>query len=158
MELPYRRSGRRQIMQLTEDGGLPMPAPAGPSDLSDHYDLTISHPAVDAPQFAAFDRWLSRAAHDLHLSAALIHDGVVRVDRTDANGLAAALAAARNHDRREAYLIQREARPPLLTCDDGGDRPAYWRVLSYLGELTPFWWGSQAAVGHGRPSYQPLTP
>ncbi len=65
---------------------------------------------------------------------------------------------ARNHDRREAYLIQREVRPPLLTCDDGAERPAYWRILSYLGELTPFWWGSQQNVGHGRPSYRPLTP
>ncbi len=59
------------------EAGLPLPAPAGPSDLSDHYDLTMSHPAVDAPQFAAFDRWLSRAAHDLDLSCALIHDPVV---------------------------------------------------------------------------------
>src|SRR5947209_2112054 len=59
------------------DGGLPLPAPAGPSDLADHYDLTISQPSPDAPQFAAFDRWLSRAAHDLGLSCALLHDAVV---------------------------------------------------------------------------------
>src|SRR6202051_303116 len=62
---------------VSEDGVLPRPAPAGPSDLSDHYDLTISRPAVDAPQFAVFDRWLSRAAHDLGLSCALLHNGVV---------------------------------------------------------------------------------
>ena len=238
-----------------------MPAPAGASDLADHYDLTISHPAVDTPQFVSFDRWLARAAADLGLSCALIHApvvheavrrlgegrlrigyhldyhalwhvaddpyarlaeavvdaggrsvnpparsraftdkaaahaeltrrglgtpatvivrpwaadreltaeerrrlrldepgarvyvkpangfsgfGVVRVDRTDPDGLEAALAAARDHDRREAYLVQREVRPPLLACDDGRERPAYWRILSYLGELTPFWWGSQ---------------
>ena len=265
-----------QVVGEQAEAGLPLPAPAGPSDLSDHYDLTISHPAVGVPQFAAFDRWLSRAARDLGLSCALIHDavvheavrrlgdgrltvgyhldyhalwhvaddpyarlaeavvdaggrsvnpparsraftdkaashaeltrhglgtpatailrpwtadrtltaderrrlrldepgarvyvkpangfsgfGVVRVDRTDADGLAAALAAARNHDRREAYLIQREVRPPRLPCDDGAARPAYWRILSYRGELTPFWWSSQESVGHGRPSYQPLTP
>ncbi len=81
----------------------------------------------------------------------------MRVDRTDPEGLRSALAAARGHDRREAYLIQREVRPPRLACDDGNDRPAYWRVLSYLGELMPFWWGSQESVGHGRPSYHPLS-
>ena len=258
------------------DAGQPLSAPAGPSDLAEHYDLTISHPAVDAPQFAAFDRWLSCAAHDLGLSCALIHDavvhetvrrlgegrltigyhldyhalwhvaddpyarlaeavedaggrsvnpparscaftdkaaahaeltryglgtpatvivrpwtadrtltvderrrlrldepggrvyvkpangfsgvGVVRVDGTDAAGLTTALTAARNHDRRDAYLIQQEVRPPVLMGDDGAERPAYWRVLSYLGELTPFWWGSQQSIGHGRMSYRPATP
>ena len=60
------------------DAGLPLPAPVGPNDLSDHYDLTISHPSPNAPQFAAFDRWLSCAAHDLGLSCALIHDAVVQ--------------------------------------------------------------------------------
>jgi hypothetical protein len=83
---------------------------------------------------------------------------VVRVERTDADSLRDALAAARGHDRREAYLIQREARPPLLTCDDGCQRPAYFRILSYLGELKPFWWASQESVGHGRPSYRLVTP
>jgi len=258
-----------------DDAGLPLPAPAGPPDLADHYDLTISHPAVDTPQFVSFDRWLARAAADLGLSCALIHDpvvheavrrltegrlrigyhldyhalwhvaddpyarlaeavvdaggrsvnaparsraftdkaaahaeltrrglgapatvivrpwcadreltaeerrrlrldepgarvyvkpangfsghGVVRVERTDSDGFKTALAAARNHDRREAYLIQREVRPPRLACDDGRERPAYWRILSYLGELIPFWWGSQAAVGPGRPSYHPVS-
>lgn len=258
------------------DAGHPLPAPAGPADLADQYDLTISHPAVDTPQFVCFDRWLSRAAHDLGLSCGLIHDkvvqeavrrlgegrlrigyhldyhalwhvaedpyarlaeavvdaggrsvnlparsraftdkaaahaelarhglgapatvvvrpwtadraltgeerrrlrldevgarvyikpangfsgfGVVRVDRTDPDGLTAALAAARNHDRREAYLIQREVRPPPLACDDGCQRPAYWRILSYQGELKPFWWSSQESVGQGRPSYHLATP
>src|SRR6202035_4615227 len=83
--------------------------------------------------------------------------GVVCVDRTDPDGLRSALAAARGHDRREAYLIQREVRPPRLACDDGSERPAYWRILSYLGELTPFWWQSQESVGHGRPSHCPLS-
>ena len=214
-----------------DEAGLPLPAPAGAPDLADHYDLTISHPAVDTPQFVSFDRWLARAAADLDLSCALIHapvvheavrrltegrlrigyhldyhalwhvaddpyarlaeavvdaggrsvnpparsraftdkaaahaeltrrglgtpatvivrpwcadreltaeerrrlrldepgarvyvkpangfsgHGVVRVERTDPDGLKAALAAARDHDRREAYLIQREVRPPL---------------------------------------------
>ena len=271
-----KESSAAELGSESTDPGLPLPAPAGPLDLADHYDLTISHPAVDAPQFLAFDRWLSRAAHNLGLSCALIHDavapeavrrlgegrltigyhldyhalwhvaedpyarlaeavtdaggrsvnlparsraftdkaaahaelarhglgapatlvvrpwtadrtltaaerlllrldepgarvyikpangfsghGVVRVDRTDPDGLRDALAAARGHDRREAYLIQREIRPPLLGCDDGCERPAYFRVLSYLGDLKPFWWGSQESVGHGRPSYRLVTP
>ena len=59
------------------ESGLPLPAPAGASDLADHYDLTISHPAVDTPQFVSFDRWLAGAAPELGLSCALIHDPVV---------------------------------------------------------------------------------
>lgn len=52
--------------------------PLRPDDLAPHYDLTISHPAVEQPAFAAFDRWLARAACRRGLSCALLHDGVVQ--------------------------------------------------------------------------------
>jgi len=67
--------------------------------------------------------------------------GVVRAGRTDADGLAAAIRTARDTDRNDTYLVQRAVRPPRLRCDDGLERPAYWRVLYCLGELIPFWWG-----------------
>jgi len=54
-----------------------IPIPARPEELTDHYDLTISHPAVEQPQLAAFERWLAAAAAARGLSCALIHDGVV---------------------------------------------------------------------------------
>ena len=232
----------------------PLLVPARPEDLAPHYDLTISHPALDAPQFAAFDRWLVRRRPDFGLSCALIHDGVVAeaVRRLgdgrltigyhldyfalwhvaddpyarlaeavqDAGGrsvnpparrapsptrrrptpswCAAAWARRRPsscrpwaadrpltaaerapaaagragrprlrqagqrllrprrrargpHRRRTAwpppspprgattaataYLVQREVRPPRLTCDDGGERPAYWRVHRLSGRV-----------------------
>src|SRR5947207_10929406 len=51
--------------------------PPGPADVAAHYDLTISHPAVNMESFAAFDRWLAKAAARRGLSCALLHDGVV---------------------------------------------------------------------------------
>jgi hypothetical protein len=80
--------------------------------------------------------------------------GVVRVERTDAEGLAAAVAAARGANRQDSYLVQREVRCPRLECADLVDRPAYWRVLYCLGELIPFWWHPN---GEGRLSYRPVT-
>jgi hypothetical protein len=66
--------------------------------------------------------------------------GVVRVEMAKPETFATVLALARAHDRQDTYLIQREVRCPRLVCDDGVERPAYWRVLSCLGELIPFWW------------------
>jgi hypothetical protein len=82
--------------------------------------------------------------------------GIARVDRTDPESLAAALAAARQFDRQDTYLVQREVRSPRLVCDDGGARLAYWRVLYCLGELIPFWW-SHDEMEQGRPSYRRLS-
>jgi hypothetical protein len=253
-------------------GALPtLHIPHHPDDLDSHYDLTISHHAIDQVAFTAFDRWLAEAAGNWGLSAALLHDGIVdevlrrlesgrltigfhldyfalwhvagdpyarlahavedaggrsvnpparsrlftdkatahaelarrglgvpativlrpwtcdraltaaersllRLDepeaevylkpangfggrgvvvtnRVDPEGLAAELAAARNHDRGDAFLVQRAIRCPNLTGDDGRDRPAYWRVLYCLGELIPYWW-QKAASG---PSYRRLS-
>src|SRR5262249_15005332 len=36
-----------------------------------------------------------------------------------------------------------------LTCNDGAERPAYWRLLYCLGELIPFWWGQMDAASGG---------
>ncbi len=82
--------------------------------------------------------------------------GVVRTDRTDADGLAAAVRTAREADRNDACLIQRAVRPPRLTCDDGLERPAYWRLLYCLGELIPFWW-APADTMPGGVSYRRVT-
>jgi hypothetical protein len=78
--------------------------------------------------------------------------GVVQV----AGGDDAGLAAARNYDRQDAFLIQRAVSCPRLKCDDGALRPAYWRILYCLGELHAFWW-SKEEMDHGRPSYYRLT-
>jgi hypothetical protein len=82
--------------------------------------------------------------------------GVVRLDGSD-EALSAALAAARQHEPDETFLLQREVRPPLLACEDGVARPAYWRVLFQMGEVMPFWWAHQDCIGPA-PSYCALTP
>jgi hypothetical protein len=257
-----------------QDAQQGMIVPARAEDLADHYDLTISHPAVDQIIFACFDRWLARSAAARGLACALIHDGIVHeairrlaageltigfhldyfalwhvpedpyarlaqavqdsggrpvnaparsrlftdkaaahlelarhglgvpesiilrpwtADRkvtTDewqrlrldepgafvyvkpANGyggrgvhripvstpdaLTTAIASARNSDRRETYLVQREVRCVRFRCDDGVTRPAYWRVLHCLGDFLVFWWnGHEAACG--RPAYREVT-
>ena len=82
--------------------------------------------------------------------------GVMRADRTDPDSLTAALRAARQFDRLDGYLVQREIRCPRLPCDDGIARLAYWRVLFCMGELIPYWWNSQE-LEKGRPSYRRVT-
>jgi hypothetical protein len=67
------------------------------------------------------------------------------VVRTGPENLATAIAAARGHDPNDSLLIQREVRCPLLECDDGVERPAYWRVLRLLDELIPFWWSAHGS-------------
>ena len=75
------------------------------------------------------------------------------VIRTTADDFPDALAAARAQEPG-AYLVQREVRPPLLHCDDGVARPAYWRVVVCLGELTAFWWRPAASLAPGQTSYR----
>lgn len=249
--------------------GAALPAPRAAEELAAHYDLTISHPAIDMPAFAAFDRWLAEAAARRGLACALIHDGIVaevlarlgngrltigfhldyfalwhvpdhpyarlatavqraggrpvndparsrlytdkaaahralcrhglatpatvllEADRADErlsvseeellglaepggriyvkpangfggrgvccvdrDGLAGAVADARRREPRDAVLLQRAVRCPLLTADDGSARLAYWRVLCCLGEMIPFWWQPHEP---GRTSYQRVT-
>jgi hypothetical protein len=255
-------------------GNTALHVPHAPEELAAHYDLTISHPAVEMDAFRAFDHWLAEEASGRGLSCGLLHDrvvheavhrldrgqltigfhldyfslwhvpddpyarlacavqdsggqpvnpparartftdkaashgellrrglgvpatviirpwipdrlltsaertylrldepaarvfikpangcggrGIVRCDQTDPDSLLAALAAARNHDRSDAFLIQREVRTPRLMCEDGVARLAYWRVLYCLRELFPFWWSHDETVV-GRPSYRRLT-
>jgi hypothetical protein len=250
--------------------------PTGPDDLATHYDLTISHPAIDMPQYAVFGCWLAEAAQGHGLSCALIHQGVVhevlrrlatgeltigfhldyesywhraddpfarlafavldagghpvnvparskaftdkasahhelvrhelgvpptvlvrpwaadreltqqerwelrldegatRVFIKPANGscgrgvvcvdhptpqrIQAAVAEARRFDPADTYLVQTEVRPPWLICNDGKCRPAYWRVLSCLGELSAFWWQPLDQLRPGQGSYRELAP
>jgi hypothetical protein len=80
--------------------------------------------------------------------------GVVRAERADPDGLSVILTSARNLDRHESYLVQREVRCPHLECADFVRRPAYWRVLYCLGDLIPFWWSRQDGSG---PSYRLVT-
>jgi hypothetical protein len=81
--------------------------------------------------------------------------GVVRVDRTDPEGLTAAVAAARGPERSDSHLLQREVRCPRLECADLVLRSAYWRVVYCFGELIPFWWHRRE--DGGEPSYRLLT-
>ncbi len=76
---------------------------------------------------------------------------------SDGGAFLGALAASRQYDRQDAFLVQREVRCPLLRCDDGVARPAYWRVLGCLGDLIPFWWAPFDRAS-GRPSYRRLNP
>lgn len=82
--------------------------------------------------------------------------GVQRVEQPTAEKIHAALAAARHTDRNDSILVQRGVRWPTLRCDDGVERPAYWRILGCLGDLFAFWW-SPLSSANGRPSYRAVT-
>ncbi|HEV3116383.1 MAG TPA: hypothetical protein VGY58_04980, partial [Gemmataceae bacterium] len=79
----------QEPLPFSTDAGNALIVPRSPGDLATHYDLTISHPAVDMPSFAAFDRWLAQEAADRGLNCALLHDGVVEevIRRLDENTL-----------------------------------------------------------------------
>jgi hypothetical protein len=263
----------RAVIDGRQEGMLEVPA--GPDDLAAHYDLTISHPPIDMPQYSVFERWLADAATACGLSCALIHGGVVaesvrrlaageltigfhldyesywhrtddlfarlafaildaggrpvnlparsktfsdkavahhelaqhglgvpptvivrpwaherplteqerwhlrldepgtrvyvkpangscgrgivRVDRPTPQSVRAAVAQTRQFDPDDTSLVQTEVRPPWLTCGDGECRPAYWRVLSCLGEVTAFWWQPPAGLRPGQLSYREVT-
>ena len=83
--------------------------------------------------------------------------GVTCVPGADADAFVRALAASRQHDRQDTYLVQREVRPPLVRSDDGLERPAYWRILGCLGDLIPFWW-RPFDRSSGQPSYCRVSP
>jgi hypothetical protein len=51
--------------------------PRAAAELAAHYDLTISHPDIDQPQFVVFEGWLAQAAAERGLTCALIHAGVI---------------------------------------------------------------------------------
>jgi hypothetical protein len=117
---------------------------------------TTSRPLTD-PERAALR--LDKPGARLYIKPANGYGGrgVVRIESTDPDGIEAAIAAARQYDRQDSYLLQREIRPPNLACEDGVARPAHWRVLYCLGEWTFFWWQPQDRCP-GRPSYRLVTP
>jgi hypothetical protein len=82
--------------------------------------------------------------------------GVQRVDRPTLDALHAALAAVRQLDRQDSILVQRGISWPALLCEDGVERPAYWRVLCCLGDLFAFWWTPQSHA-NGRRSYRAVS-
>src|SRR5260370_20605708 len=107
----------------------------------------------------AHERWplrLDEPATRLYVKPAhgCCGEGVVRLDRPTPERVAAALAEARRFDPADTYLVQTEVRPPWLRCGDGVSRPAYWRVLHCLGEVTPFWWQPAEFLAPGEPSYR----
>jgi hypothetical protein len=256
--------------------GATLHVPAGPADLAEHYDLTISHPQRHMDQYAVFEQWLAEAAGAYGLSCGLIHQdvvesaigrlaagemtvglhldyetywhrpedafvrlafaiqdadgrpinlparsraftdkaaahhelerndlgtpptvivrpwiaapllspqerwhlrldepgtgifikpangscgqGVMRVDRLTTEKVISALTEARRFDPGDSYLVQTEVRPPWLRCADGVSRPAYWRVLHFLGEVTAFWWQPSELLPAGAPCYREVAP
>jgi hypothetical protein len=83
--------------------------------------------------------------------------GVSRIEMATDETILTALKVARQQEPQDCYLVQREIRPPLLRCEDGMERPAYWRVLYCLGEWLPFWWSAPNRLPPGQPSYVPVT-
>lgn len=81
---------------------------------------------------------------------------VHRLERPTPETLYAAVAAARQFDRHDTILVQRGVSWSTLLCDDGVERPAYWRVLGCLGDLFALWWSPQSST-NGRPSYRAVT-
>jgi hypothetical protein len=82
--------------------------------------------------------------------------GVQRVEQPTPQKLNEALAAVRQYDRNDSILVQCGVRWPALLCEDGVERPAYWRVFGCLGDLFAFWWSPQSST-KGRPSYRAVT-
>jgi hypothetical protein len=78
------------------------------------------------------------------------------VVRTEAAQVSEVLTALREQYPHDTLLVQRAVACPRLHCDDGSDRPAYWRVLYCLGDLLPLWWCGQDCEP-GRPSYRCVT-
>jgi len=56
-----------------------------------------------------------------------------------------AIARARDHDRTDDYLIQRQIRYAWLEDDEGRERPAWWRVFYLFGEIVPCWWSPETS-------------
>lgn len=53
------------------------------------------------------------------------------------------ISQARNFDREDDYLVQRQIEYSWLTDDQGEKRPAWWRVFFLFGEVIPCWWNPE---------------
>lgn len=58
----------------------------------------------------------------------------------DSTGDIEAIAQAREFDRTDDYLIQRQIEWTRLPDDEGIMRPAWWRCYYVFGEIIPCWW------------------
>ncbi len=55
----------------------------------------------------------------------------------------ASVARARDFDRTDDFLVQRQVTWATLQGDDGVVRPGWWRVYYVFGEIIPCWWGPE---------------
>lgn len=53
------------------------------------------------------------------------------------------IARAREFDRTDDFLVQRQVSFITLTDDDGIPRPSWWRVFYLFGEIIPCWWNPE---------------
>ncbi len=61
----------------------------------------------------------------------------------DARAELSEIARARDYDRTDDYLIQKQVDYVRLVDDLGVERPAWWRVLYVFGEIIPCWWSPE---------------
>jgi hypothetical protein len=54
-----------------------------------------------------------------------------------------AVSRARDYDRTDDFLVQRQIRYTTLADDHGIRRPAWWRVFYLFGEIIPCWWNPE---------------
>jgi hypothetical protein len=163
----------RLAFAVQDSGGHPVNSPARARAFTDrtatHHELirrglgvlpsVVVRPWADDPFIADHQRWQLRL-DEPGTSIEVVPAGrgeVVRVEKATAERVRAVLAQARQR-RAEALLVRPEVRPPWLTCSDGQYRPAYWRVVSCLGEVTAFWWQPAFALRRGQPAYHEVTP
>jgi hypothetical protein len=167
----------RLAFAIQDAGGYPINLPARSRAFTDkaaaHHELerhdlgspptVLIRPWTPERDLTASERWhlrLDEPGTRLYIKPAngSCGRGVIRVDRPTPQRVTAALAEARRFDPADTYLVQTEIRPPWLRCSDGVSRPAYWRVLHCLGELTPFWWQPLEYLPTGTPSYREVSP
>lgn len=54
-----------------------------------------------------------------------------------------AISRARDYDRGDDFLVQRQVPFAALTDDQRTRRPAWWRVFYLFGEIIPCWWNPE---------------
>jgi len=60
-----------------------------------------------------------------------------------ARGDLEAISTARDFDRGDDFLVQRQVPYAFLPDDQGDTRPAWWRVFYLFGEMIPCWWNPE---------------
>ena len=65
-----------------------------------------------------------------------------------ASGDLPAIAKARDFDREDDFLVQRQVTWAELPDDDGVVRPAWWRSYYVFGEIIPCWWHPESGAYH----------